>query len=322
MAPMKTRILTQTELASLLTMDRVVAAVEDAFAAFGRGEAQMPAKVYLNVDEHGGDFRAMPASLDGAAGLKWVSSHPNNPRRHGLPAVMAVYVLSDPATAAPLAIMDATLITAMRTGAAGAVASKYLAVASPRTLGFIGCGVQARVLLDAHRVLHPGLELRMADADPGAAEAFAAEAGGRATSAEQAAACDIVCTSTPSRAPVVQRAWVRAGTHINAMGADAPGKQELDPALLRAATVVIDDEHQAHHSGEINVPLRDGTLQASDIHAGLGDIIAGRKPGRRGDEITVFDSTGLAIQDLAVARVAYELAKERGVGAEIELIPG
>lgn len=318
---MKTRILTQEQIRALITMDRVVEAVDGAFGAYGRGEALMPAKVYLTLEQHHGDFRAMPSFMAGSAGVKWVNSHPENPERHGLPAVMGVYVLSDPETAAPLAIMDATLLTALRTGAAGAVASKYLAVASPRTLGFIGCGVQARVLLEAHRVLYPNLELRMADVRREAAKAFAGEAGGTAVSLEQACACDIVCTSTPSRTPVVKRAWIGQGTHINAMGADAPGKQELEHELLVAGTLVIDDEHQATHSGEINVPIAQGVLTPQQIHATLGEIVAGTRPGRVGDEITVFDSTGLAVQDLAVARMLHDLAVEKKVGTEVELIP-
>ncbi len=317
---MGTLILTRAEVESLLSMERVVETVEQAFAAYGRGEARMPAKVYLDLPEHHGDFRAMPAFLAGSAGVKWVNSHPENPERNKLPSVMGLYILSDPATALPLAVMDATVITAYRTGAAGAVASKYLAVGEPRTLGFVGCGVQARVLLSAHRALFSGLQLKMADIDSTHAERFARSTGGAAVTIEEAAACDIVCTSTPSRAPVVERPWVRAGTHINAMGADAPGKQELDPAILRDAQVVIDDAHQALHSGEINVPVAAGQLAESDLHGTLGEIVAGLRPGRRGDEITVFDSTGLAIQDVAVARMVYDLARERGTGTELPLI--
>jgi ornithine cyclodeaminase/alanine dehydrogenase len=264
----------------------------------------------------------MPAYMNGAAGVKWVNSHPRNPERFDLPSVMGVYILSDPASAAPLAIMDATLLTAWRTGAAGAVASKYLAVQKPRTLGFVGCGVQARVLLDAHRVLYEGLELRMADRDASAAERFAIEAQGVAVTTEEAAACDIVCTTTPARSPVVLRSWVSEGTHINAMGADAPGKHELDSKLLSDAKVVIDDEHQAHGSGEVNVPLSNGSYSADQIFGTLGEIVAGTKVGRTGDEITIFDSTGLAIQDVAVARVIYERAKGRGVGLEVALVGG
>lgn len=314
---MDTLILTQSDIAELISMDAVVGAVENAFAAYGRGEAQMPAKVYLSLEEHNGDFRAMPAYLDGSAGVKWVNSHPDNPHEHDLPAVMGMYILSDPANAYPLAVMDATLLTALRTGAAGGVASKHLAVSAPRTIGFIGCGVQSRHLLDAHRVVYSGFELRMADANTAAAEAFAAEAGGKVSSVEDAAACDIVCTTTPVRSPIVQRAWIGAGTHINAMGADGPGKQELDPAILTAAKLVIDDAHQAHHSGEINVPLGSGALSVDDIYGTLGDIVAGKLPGRTGDEITVFDSTGLAIQDVAVARVIYELAREKNAGQRV-----
>src|SRR5262245_32311643 len=176
---MPTRILTRADVARLLTMEMALEAVEEAFAAHGRGTARMPVKVYLPLPEHAGDFRAMPAFMAGAAGVKWVNSHPENPARHGLPSVMGVYILSDPATAAPLAVMDATLLTAYRTGAAAAVATKYCAARAPRTVGLVGCGVQARVLVEAHRALFGAdLELVMADAVPAAAEALARELGG------------------------------------------------------------------------------------------------------------------------------------------------
>lgn len=322
---MNTLILTQPQIRSLVSMDRVVEAVEQAFAAYARGKAQMPAKVYLSLPEYNGDFRAMPAYLDGWAGIKWVNSHPDNPARFQLPSVMGMYILSNPANAQPLAIMDATLLTAMRTGAAGAVASKYLAVSQPKSIGFVGCGVQARVLLDAHRAVYgseqvAGMELRMADAQADTAEAFAREAGGKVTSIEQAAACDIVCASTPSRAPVIEAGWVKLGAHINAMGADGPGKQELDPALLADNKIIIDDHEQAHHSGEINVPLAQGQISDDDIHATLGEVVAGMKSGREGGEITIFDSTGLAIQDVAVARLIYEQALDSGVGTAVSFV--
>jgi alanine dehydrogenase len=320
---MDTLILTQRTIRSLITMDQVVPAVERAFLAHGRGQALMPPKVYIDLPQHGGDFRAMPAYLDGAVGLKWVNSHPQNPARHGLPSVMGVYILSDPETALPLAIMDATWLTALRTGAAGAVASKYLALGQPRSLGFVGCGVQARVLYEAHRVIYgDSLDLYMTDANPAAAEAFADEVGGEAVSVARAAGCDIVCTTTPARTPVVRRGWIAPGAHINAMGADGHGKQELDPAILRAAKVVIDDRDQAVHSGEINVPMASGELRIEDIHATLGEVVAGTKAGRMGSEITVFDSTGLAIQDVAVAQAIYEQAQKRGAGQKVDLIDG
>lgn len=317
---MKTLLLARKDLEKILTMELAIPAVEAAFAAHGRGEALMPPKLYLPLPQYAGDFRAMPACLSGSAGVKWVNMHPENPARHGLPSVMGVYILSDPATAAPLAVMDGTSLTAFRTGAAGAVASKYLAVKAPSTIGFIGCGVQSRFLHAAHRALYGGLRALMFDAVPEAAAKFATEVGGHPASADQAASCDIVCTMTPSRKPVVFRSYIGIGVHLNAMGADAPGKQELDPEILKDATVVLDDFAQATESGEVNVPLHDGRYRKEQIYGTLGEIVAGKKPGRQGMEVTVFDSTGLAIQDLALARAAYDEARRRGLGLEVELV--
>jgi len=315
----KTLLLSRADVLSLLSMADAVPAVESAFAAHAEGRAQMPPKVYLDLRDHGGDLRAMPAYVDGAAGVKWVNSHPENPARFGLPSVMGIYILSDPATALPLAVMDATLITAVRTGAAAAIASKYLAASSPRTVGFVGCGVQARTLLAAHRTVYgEGLEVLCADVSAEAARTFAAESGGRVATLEEASGCDIVNASTPARAPVVMRAWVKDGAHINAMGADAHGKQELDPAILLGGRIVIDDWEQASHSGEINVPLSSGLLRREGIHATLGEIIAGKRPGREDARITVFDSTGLAVQDVALARVIHAAARERGKGTPFD----
>jgi len=317
---MDTVVLTRSEVAALVTMEQVVAATEEVFVAHGRGQTRMPAKAFLPVPEHGGDFGAMPGYAAGAAGVKWVNSHPGNPQRHGLPSVMGVYVLSDPDTAAPLAIMDATWLTAVRTGAAGAVASKFLAVSTARSFGFVGCGAQAQVLLDAHRVSFAPRDLRCADIDAEAARRFADKNGGRVTTVEEACACDIVCTTTPGRGPVVRRAWIRPGTHINAMGADAPGKQELDEELLLAAMLVVDDRHQAAHSGEINVAYAKRVIDERNLYGTLGEIVAGLKDGRQRDEITLFDSTGLAIQDLAVARLVHAEAVRRGVGRRVDFL--
>ena len=317
---METLILTQSEVQAALTMEAAVAAVEEAFAAHARGETLMPAKVYLDLANYNGDFRAMPSYAPGSAGVKWVNSHPDNPVKHGLPTVLGIYILSDPVTARPLAVMDATWLTAARTGAAAGVAAKHLARPGSKSVGFVGCGVQAHTALAALRVVFDGLEVLAHDRRPEAAEEFAAEVGGRAATAAEACGCDIVCTATPSRVPVVERAWVRPGAHINALGADGPGKQELEVAILRDARIVIDDAHQAEGGGEINVPLSRGELSMEDVHAGLGEIVAGMKPGREGDEITVFDSTGLAIQDVAVARLVYDEAKRRGLGRKIDFL--
>ena len=316
---METLLLTQSDVRSLATMEATVEAVENAFAAHGRGETQMPPKVYIELAQHCGDFRAMPAYLDGAAGLKWVNCHAENPSRHGLPTVRGMYILSDPTNANALAVMDATWLTAARTGAAAAVASKHLARPESSTVGFVGSGAQARTILAALQVPFPNLEVVTSDQSDDAAEAFAAEVGGRVGTVEEAAGCDIVCTATPSRHPLIDRAWIRPGTHINAIGADAHGKQELDPQILLDSIVVVDDLPQATGSGEVNVPLRKGELTPEGIHASLGEIVAGLKTGRSDDhQITVFDSTGLAIQDVALARVVYEAARAQGIGDSID----
>jgi alanine dehydrogenase len=316
----KTLVLGGKDLEKILSMELAIPAVERAFAAHGRGEAIMPPKLYLPLEKYSGDFRAMPSCLGDAAGVKWVNMHPENPKRFNLPAVMGVFILSDPETAFPLAVMDATRLTAYRTGAAAAVASKHLAVPNPTTIGFIGCGTQARAILKAHRAIYGGLRAVMADVDPAAAERFAQEVGGFSASMDQAGNCDIICTTTPSRAPVLFRSYVGISTHINAMGADAPGKQELDPRLLQEATVVLDDMAQATESGEVNVPLHAGTYKREQIYGTLGEIVAGKKAGRIGTEITIFDSTGLAIQDLALARVLFDEARQKGLGTEVDLV--
>lgn len=316
---MKTRVLTQSDINSVVDMTTVVPAIEAAFAAHGRGDTQMPVKVYLDLPEFNGDFRAMPAYLEGSAGVKWVNSHPSNPERHGLPSVLGMYILSDPATAQPLAVMDATLLTALRTGAAAAVATKYLARADAGTVGFVGCGAQARTLHAALSVVLGDFEVVAADVAPEAAAAFAAEVAGQAGDVADAAGCDVVCTATPVREPIIRREWIKPGAHINAMGADAHGKQEIDTQVLLDARVVLDDWAQACGSGEVNVPLTTGALTREAIHGPLGEIVAGTLDGRSSeDQITVFDSTGLAVQDVALARLIHDTALEAGVGLEVD----
>lgn len=319
---MGTLLLTASDVRRALTMAAAVTAIEEAFAAHGRaqpGEVNMPPKLYLELPSFDGDFRAMPAQLGDAAGVKWVNVHPKNPSRFGLPSVMGMYILNDPNNALPLAVMDATEMTAFRTGAAGAVASKYLfGENAPRRVGFIGAGVQARHLLSAHRVVYgEGFEVLVADAHEQAAEHFVQSAGGRAVSVEEAAGADIVCTATPSRTPVVLGEWLSGRTHLNAMGADAAGKRELDTATLRGAAIYVDDRAQAFHSGEVNVPLETGEITAEDIAGTLGAVVTGAMPAPVVD-VTVFDSTGLALQDVALARVIHEASRAMGLGATVD----
>ncbi|RXE55569.1 alanine dehydrogenase [Methanoculleus taiwanensis] len=283
-------------------------AVEAAFAEAGRGNVRMPPKVYVDFDS--GDLRTMPAYLPalGIAGVKLVTVHPEN-RSRGLPTVMALTVIIDPGTGLPKAVINATGLTAMRTGAAGAVAAKHLSAKRSVTLGLIGSGRQAEAQLEAIAAELAVEEVKVWTRNAGHAEAFAgryARYHARSVSLEEACDCDVLVTTTPSTTPVVRSEWIRDGTHINAIGADAPGKQELDPALLRRASVYVDDREQAIHSGEINVPVSQGLYTQGEIAGTLGEVVLGEKRRESPEEITIFDSTGLAIQDLAVASIAMQ----------------
>jgi alanine dehydrogenase len=272
----------------------------------------------------------MPAYIDRtdkggweAAGVKWVNSHPDNPDTHDLPTVIGTMIYSDPETALPLAILDGTELTRLRTGAAAAVATRHLAREDATSLGLVGAGIQSYTQLEAIAEVRAIDTVVVADRDAEAIAAFRERYGDdcdvREGTIGEATACDIVSTTTPVREPIVDS--VADGTHVNAMGADAEGKHEIADAVLQHATLVIDDHAQCTHSGEINVPWGKGLLSDADIHAELGDVVAGTAPGRQSDEeVTLFDSTGLAIQDVAAAHVVYERAREQGIGTDFTLV--
>jgi alanine dehydrogenase len=310
-------------------MKTVIPAVEDAFAAYERGTAQMPAKSYVELEQYNGDFRSMPAYLDAgdwdAAGVKWVNVHPDNPEEYGLPTVMGTMIYSDPETALPLAIMDGTELTMKRTGAAAAVATDHLAVEDATTLGIIGAGVQSYSQVEAISEIRPIQEIIVSDLDDARIESFIEHFGEQFDVQEgtisEAASCDVLSTVTPVQEPIVSRDDVGDQTHINAMGADAEGKQELAAEILLEGKLTIDDHAQTTHSGEINVPYTDGTLTDEDIYGDLGEIVIGNKEGRTAsDGITIFDSTGLAIQDVAAAHVTYQAARENENGTVFDLL--
>jgi len=310
-------------------MEDVIRAVEDAFAAYARGDAQMPAKSYIDLPQYNGDFRSMPAYLEAddwdAAGIKWVNVHPDNPDEFDLPTVMGTMVYSNPETAFPLAIMDGTELTMKRTGAAAAVATDHLAVEDATTMGIVGAGVQSYTQLEAVAAIRPIEEVVVSDLDEERVanfiDYFEGEFEVRAGSIEEAAQCDVLSTVTPVEDPIVSRDAIGEHTHVNAMGADAEGKHELADEILLDAKLVIDDHAQTTHSGEINVPYHEGVLTDDDIYGELGDIVVGEIAGRTDDDgITVFDSTGLAIQDVAAAHVVYEHADENDNGYPFDLI--
>jgi alanine dehydrogenase len=310
-------------------MDAVIRAVEEAFGAYQRGDVRMPAKSYVELARYNGDFRSMPAYMDAgdwdAAGVKWVNVHPDNPEKHGLPTVMGTMIYSDPETAYPLAVMDGTTLTMKRTGAAAAVATDHLAVEDATTLGIVGAGVQSHTQLEAIAEVRPIEEVVVADKDPDRIDAFRAEFEGRFTvregSTAEAASCDVLSTVTPVRDPIVSLDDLGERTHVNAMGADAEGKQELEDDVLLSSKLVIDDHEQCTHSGEVNVPWGEGMLGDDDIYGEVGEIVTGEKDGRTADDgITVFDSTGLAIQDVAAARVVFDEAKEAESGHPFDIV--
>jgi alanine dehydrogenase len=229
---------------------------------------------------------------------------------------MAILIYSDPDTGYPLAIMDATDITAYRTGATAAIASKYLARSNSRTLGLVGAGRQAYTQLLAHAELFKLKEIRVFDIKKEAVDKLIKsfpQYAIKGSSLEETVNSDIVCTLTPAREPVVKKEWVKPGTHINAIGADAEGKEELEPSILKEALVVVDDMKQSSLAGEMNVPVRVGLYRVEDVYGTLGEVISGKKRGRADDKtITIFDSTGVAIEDMATAQLVYKKAKAKG----------
>ncbi len=287
----------------------------------GEGKGKMPAKTYLSL-EHG-DFRAMPAALPGSAGVKWVNVHPKNPSR-GLPSIMAILIYNDPETGYPQAVMDATEITAYRTGAAAAIASKYLARHDSHTIGIIGAGFQAHTQILAHAELFNSINVNVFDVSKAAVDKLTQSLSQfpiRNCSIQETVASDIVCTLTPSQSPIIRKEWIKPGTHINAVGADAPGKQELDPSIIKESIVVVDDIKQASGSGEINVPIQKGIYSVSEVYGTLAEVVAGKKRGRaHNNDVTIFDSTGIAVEDIAVAKLLFEKAQQRGGYPSIDLV--
>ncbi len=323
------RLLSDNDVKRLVTMNDIVPAVEHVFAENAEGKTEMPSKIYLDIKGYG-DFRAMPSyipSID-TAGIKWVNVHPDNPQK-GLLTVMATILLNDPKTGELLCIMNGTAITDERTGAAGGVAAKYLARKDSSVIGIIGSGHQAWTQMLAYNVVF-GNKIKLVKVysrHQAHAEEFAKTIKEKmgydtraCTNAEEAADADIIATVTPARSPVLKAEWVKPGTHINAIGADAPGKQELETALTLKSKIFVDSIEQASHSGEINVPWSQGLLSKEKLAGTLGEVITGKKPGRTNDkEITVFDSTGLAIQDAAVAHIVYTKALKENIGTDYSL---
>jgi len=286
---------------------RALEAVRDAFVAYARGEWSMPPKVYVPAYP-AGDFRAMPALGAGHAALKWVTSFPGNPAR-GLPTVTGLVLLSDASDGSLVAVLDAAAVTALRTGAAAVLAAETLARAGAGVAAVVGAGVNGRAV--ARTFVSLGREVVFWDVDGERARGAAKELGaGVGNSREEALSADVVVTVTPGHEVLFPAGSLQAGQHVSLMGADGPGKAEIAVEELVRTRVFCDDWVQASHNGDLARAVEAGAVARADATE-LGEVLAGTAPGRQSeDEITSFDSTGLAIQDLAIALAAMERARE------------
>ncbi len=287
--------------------ERALEAVRDAFVAYARGEWTMPPKVYVPAYPEG-DFRAMPALGAGHALLKWVTSFPGNPAQ-GLPTVTGLVLLSDATNGMPKAVLDAGAVTSLRTGAAAVLAAETLGRADAETAAVIGAGVNGEAA--AQTFIARGRRVQLWDLDRTRAESVAERLGAEvAPGRDEALAADLLVTVTPGRNILLEEGSLRPGQHASLMGADGPGKAEIAVEELARVRVFCDDWEQASHNGELVHALEAGKLAREDVTE-LGAVLAGDAEGRRSDdEATVFDSTGLAIQDLAIALAALERADQ------------
>jgi alanine dehydrogenase len=291
---------------SALSPLEAIERVRDGFVRYASGEWTMPPKVYLDSPPYG-DFRAMPARGSGLAILKWVTSFPANPGK-GLPVVLGTISVSDAESGLPLALVDVRSITALRTGAVAAVAAQELAREDARTVGIIGCGMHgawaARCLAAAE--YGPGVCF---DPNPDAAGALAGELGWEAGSREDAVECDVVTCVTPANEPVVHVDDLHPGVHLNMLGADGPGKAEAEPEAVARCVLFCDEWEQASHGGELTGAVQSGLVGQEDVTE-LGEVVTGMAPGRPDEPaVTLFDSTGLAIQDLALCNALIEAVR-------------
>jgi ornithine cyclodeaminase/alanine dehydrogenase-like protein (mu-crystallin family) len=328
---MNTLLLSAADVKALLTADLCIAAVEDAFRQLAEGKIPRPG--VLGMHHGDGSFHAKAAFLTVDRpyfAAKLNANFPHNGARHGLPTIQGVVMLCDATNGATLAVMDSMAITALRTAAATAVAARHLAPESCDAALLCGCGAQAAAQLHALLSVRRPQRLYVFDQDRDKARVFAAafatevpvNIAAVAQLPEAIDASRIVITCTTSRRYFVGRDMVRPGTFIAAVGADSESKQELDPALLAAATVVTDLTEQAASIGDLHHAIAAGLMSRADVHAELGEIVAGRKPGRmRADEITVFDSTGTGLQDVAAAVAVHQRALAKGEGRRFAFNP-
>jgi alanine dehydrogenase len=327
-----TLLLSQKDVASVLTMDDCISAVETAFRELAQGNAIMPQRAVIPISEHKGVFLGMPAFIGGdqnALGLKVVTVFPDNPSKYDMPTIFGTLLLCDPKTGKAVAIMDAGFLTAVRTGAASGVATRLLAHEDADVCTVFGAGVQAIKQLEAVNLVRPLKKVFVVDVVPEARAKFAAtmseSLGIEVLETEDVKSAvessQIIVTASSSHEPVFKGEWLQPGTHINNIGSHAPAHRELDTATVVRSKFVADlKEANLAEAGDILIPISEGAVTADHIHADLGEILTGARPGRESaEEITLFKSCGLAVQDVASALAVYKAAQAKGVGTEVEL---
>ncbi len=326
-----TRILTKAHLQQVIDVREVIDVVERAFAHFEQGKAVVPGRTAIHVPEHDGLCLVMPGYLSesGALGVKLVTVYPGNPGRYGLPNVLGVLVLLDHRTGQPICIMDATYLTAVRTGAACAAATRHLARHDAHSLAVIGTGAQAEAIATAICAVRDIQEIKAFSVAPQSSrDAFCTSVGERTgirvmltDSAECAVKdSDIVVVATSSHTPVISGSWLKPGAHINAIGNHHPDSRELDSDTVKRSIVVCDDIWAClQEAGDLILPMEAGEVGRDHFKLSLGQVVLGGLPDRGPDDITLFKSVGLSIQDMSAALYAYNAAMASGIGTDIEL---
>jgi len=319
-------LISRDEILRNVPMSDFIQAAEDAFRAFAQGKTTAPPKTIFQVSS--GVMAVMPAFVEDpdALAIKVANARKNNVAK-GLPRATAQVFLYDGDTGLPLALMDGGSITGMRTGAAGGVAAKYLARPDSRVVGIVGAGVQGRTHLMALRELFPVERVHVYDQYPEAISAYVSEMSERtgldirgSSLEETVRESDILVTVTGSHEPLVRAEWVRDGMHINAFGADKAEEQELETVVYQRSRIFVDWMAQCEHLGDISYPLECGAIRREDIAGELGQVIIGEVEGRQSEEqVTVFDATGMAVQDALAARMIYRMALDKGLGRRVAL---
>lgn len=322
-------ILTRSDLEKLLNMKEVIEIVEEAFRELQMGTAKLPERVTITINKMRGWMGVMPAYLErmGSLSTKIVTVFEKNSERN-LPTTMATIILNSPETGEPLAIMDGTYITAMRTGAVSGVATKYLSRKDSKIVGIFGAGVQARTQLRAMYTIRDIEKAYVYDKIREKAEKYATEMSQKLNIAVEicnpknlVTKSDIIITATTSKTPLFDGKLVKPGTHLNVIGAFTPNAREVDDTVIEKSKIIVDQKSAAlKEAGDLIIPIKKGVISEEDIYAELGEIITGIKPGRETiSEITLFKSVGLGIQDCATAWLAYDKAKRKGIYKEVAL---